>query len=256
MKIKTLGCHGGQLPGFNNAGFLVDGDTLIDAGTIAQKLGIKEQRRIRTIFISHAHLDHVGAIPFYAVNIVSNNSNPVEIAATAANLQTIQSHLLNGALWPDFTKIKNFGGKPVLKYTEMTRNRWHSIGGMRIMPVKVNHTVPADGLIFGKKGRYAVYTGDTKQTDKIWAAAKKLGNKLKSVMIEVAFPNKLLGLADASGHLVPQTMDMELRKLGKLKPRIFIIHMKPEYITQIKKDLKAIKGYDITVMEEGRVYNI
>lgn len=124
------------------------------------------------------------------------------------------------------------------------------------MPVSVNHTVPADGFIFGKNGHYAVYTGDTKQTDRLWVEAKKLGRKLKAVIIEVAYPNELAGLAEASGHLVPKTAEFELGKLGKLRPKIFAVHMKPEYIVQMKKELKAIKGFDITMMAEGKTYNI
>lgn len=256
MKIKTLGCHGGQLPGFNNAGYLVDGNMLLDAGTIASKLNIGEQRRIRTVFITHAHLDHVGGLPFFAVNITSNRAPSVEIAATKANLKVISRHLMGGELWPDFSKIKNSGGNPVYKYTEMTRNRWHRIGGYNIKPVQVNHTVPADGLIFGRNGRYAVYTGDTKQTNLLWAQARKLGKKLKAVMIEVAYPNALSGLAEASCHLIPRTAELELRKLGGLRPKIFAIHMKPEYIGKLRKELKAVKGFKVTMMQEGKTYNI
>jgi ribonuclease BN (tRNA processing enzyme) len=256
MKIKTLGCHGGQLPGYNNAGYLVDGNMLLDAGTIASKLSIQEQRRIRTIFITHAHLDHIGGLPFFAVNITSNKAPSVEIASTKANLNAISRHLMSGALWPDFTRIKNFGGNPVYKYTEMSRNRWHKIGGFNVKPVQVRHTVPADGLIFGKNGRYAVYTGDTKQTSSLWAEARKLGKKLKAVMIEVAYPNALSGLAEASGHLVPKTAELELKKLGSLRPKVFAIHMKPEYISKLKKELKAVKGFKVTMMQEGKTYKI
>ncbi len=257
MKIKVLGCYGGQLPGCNTSGYLLDGDTLIDAGTIALKLNIKEQQKIRTIFISHPHLDHIGAIPFYAVNIVSSKSKTVEITGTGFTVNAIARHLMNGTIWPDFTKIKNFSGNSIFKYTKMKHNFWNRIGGYMVKPVSVLHTIPADGFIIGKNNHYMLYTGDTKQTTAIWKEAKKLGNKLKSILIEVAYPNGLLKLAKNSGHLVPQTMASELKKLGtKVKPKIFIMHIKPEYLIQIKKEIKSIKGYNIRIMEEGKVYKV
>lgn len=256
MKIKVLGCYGGELPGCNVTGFLLDGNTLIDAGTVASKLTIQEQRKIKTVFLSHAHLDHVAALPLYGVNIVSSEGDSVTVASAGVTIKALQNHLMNWVIWPDFSKIKNFGGKPVFEYQELKPNRWQTVGGYQVKIVPVNHSIPTHGIFFGKADRYALYTGDTKQTEAIWAEARKLGSKLKSVIIEAAFPNELLGLAENSAHLVPQTVELELHKLGKLKPKIFIDHMKPEYITQIKKEIKKIKGFNITVMEEGKTYNL
>lgn len=253
MKIKVLGCHGGQLPGFNSAGFLLDGNILIDAGTIASKLPIKEQRKIRAVLVSHAHLDHVGGLPLFSVNITSNKAPSVEIATTAANIRTIKGSLMNGALWPDFSKIRNAGRNPVFKYTAVAPGKWRKIGGIQVKYVKVKHTVPACGIIFGKGGRFAVYTGDTKDTNALWAEAKKLGKKLKAVFIEVAYPDRLAGLAGVSAHLVPSTAAGQLKKLGSLKPKVYAMHMKPEYLAQIKRELKKHK---ITAMAEGKTYKI
>jgi len=257
MKIKVLGCFGGQLPGCNNSAYLLDNDTLIDAGTIALKLPIKDQQKIKTILISHPHLDHIGALPFYGVNIVSNISKPVQITGGDFTINAMKKYLMNGIIWPDFTKINNFGGHNVFAYSKIKISKWNKVSRYTVKPVPVNHTVPANGFIIGKNNRYLLYTGDTKQTNAIWKEAKKLGTRLKSIMIEVAYPDGLAKLAENSGHLVPKTMELELKKLGnKARPRIFIMHIKPEYLGRIKKELKAIKGYNITVMQEGKIYTV
>lgn len=244
------------MPGHNQAGFLLDGKVMVDAGTIALKLPIAEQRKIRAALISHAHLDHVGALPLFAVNITSNTAGPVRICAADATLRALAQHLMNWVIWPDFTKIYNHGGKPVFEYVKLPKKGWSNVEGYRVKAVPVLHSIPANGFIIGKGSGYFMYTGDTKQTDAIWAEAARLGKKLKSVMVEVAYPDSQRELAERSSHLVPQTLSDELAKLGGLKPKIYIMHIKPEYVGQIKAELKKIKGYDITVMEEGKTYNM
>jgi cAMP phosphodiesterase len=256
MKIKVLGCYGGQLPGYHLTGFLLDGKIMLDAGTIGGKLPIQEQRKIRAVLLTHAHLDHIGGLPLFGVNITSNKAKAVTVAAADVVLNAVQKHVMNWEIWPDFSKIKNFGGQPVFKYLKIPKNKWVNIEGYKIRILPVKHTVPTFGFIIGKGGRFAVYTGDTKQTDALWKEAVKLGKKLKSVIIEAAYPNGLIALAETSGHLVPRTVELELRKLGKIKPKVYIDHMKPEYAVRIEKELRKIKGYDITMMDEGKTYNL
>lgn len=256
MKIKVLGCYGGELPGYNVSGYLLDGKILLDAGTIGTKINITEQRKIRYILISHPHLDHIGSLPFFGVNVLSNKSEPIKIIGTDFTIDTISKNLMNGSIWPDFTRIKNMAGNNVFEYLKIVHNKWYNIGGYKIMAVKVNHSIPADGFIIGKNDSYFIYSGDTKQTDEIWHKARDLGKKLKTVIVEVAFPDELKQLAENSYHLVPATLVGELEKLGNLKPEIFAIHMKPEYLIIIKKQIKKIKKYKINLMQEGKIYKI
>ena len=106
MKIKVLGCYGGQMPGRNNTAFLIDGGVLLDAGTIALNAGIEEQRKIRAVLLTHAHIDHTGALPFFSVNIVSNKGKGVDIWGSPYTLNALKKYLMNGITWPDFTMIK------------------------------------------------------------------------------------------------------------------------------------------------------
>ena len=256
MKIKVLGCSGGQMPGSYMSGFLLDGSTLIDAGTIAQTASMAEQRKIKQAFISHAHLDHIGGLPFFAVNITSNKGTGVDIHSAQVVLDAIKDHLMNGLIWPDFTKIKNSSGSPVFTYNPMETGKWMTIGGYNIMAVPVNHTVPTTGFLIGKGSCYILYSGDTKDTDAIWAEAKKLGKKLKSVFIEMAYPDELAALAELSGHLTPKTLEMQLKKLSPLTPKIYLYHLKPEYVKQIQAQVKKIRGYKFTFVSEGKAYKI
>lgn len=256
MKIKVLGCYGGQLPGKNNTGFLLNEDTLIDAGTIALTADIKIQRKIKNILLSHPHLDHIGAIPFFGVNITSNKSPSIKIYGSAFTLNALKKFIMNGVIWPDFTKIKNFSGNCVFEYKMLVANKWHNISGYKVRLVSVNHTIPTNGFIIGHGNKYILYSGDTKETKNIWMEARKLGNKLKAVFVETAYPNNLISLAEKSGHLVPLTLLQQLKKMGKLKPKVFIYHMKPEYEKIIEKEMKMIKNYRIILAKEAKTYFI
>ena len=256
MKIRILGCYGGQMPGKNLTSFLLNGDTLIDAGTVGLTAGIEEQRAVKNILLSHAHLDHTGGMPFYAVNIVSNKTPSVGVYGSQFTLEAVQNHLMNGITWPDFTKIKNFGANPVFKYTAIESKKWTDVGGYKVMAVPVNHTIPTVGFLIGKGNTYILYSGDTKDTDEIWVEAKKLGKKLKAAFIEVAFPEEVDFLAEASCHLTPKTLEKQLAKLLPLKPKIYVYHLKPEYLKEIKKGLKKIKGFKINILEDGETYKI
>ncbi|MFP4465598.1 MAG: MBL fold metallo-hydrolase [Candidatus Goldiibacteriota bacterium] len=256
MKLKVAGCYGGHMPGRHNSGFVLDGETLIDAGTIGMNMDIHEQRKIRRILISHPHLDHIEGLPFYAVNIVSNKAPTVPVIGAKYTIDAIKEHLMNGIIWPDFTGIKNFSGNEVLSYRRIPLDKWFNAGPYRIKAVSVNHTIKTNGYIIGKGGRYIMYSGDTKATSKIWKEAVKLGKKLKTVIVEMSFPNELEGLADASCHFVPRTLENELKKLGKLKPKVLVYHIKPEHLVKVKKEIRRIKSFDIQVLEEKKTYDV
>ncbi|PJC70824.1 MAG: MBL fold metallo-hydrolase, partial [Zetaproteobacteria bacterium CG_4_8_14_3_um_filter_59_5] len=68
MKIKVLGCYGGQLLGFHLTSFLINDSILLDAGSPTEALDLEDQFAIRHIFISHTHLDHIKDIAFLADN--------------------------------------------------------------------------------------------------------------------------------------------------------------------------------------------
>jgi cAMP phosphodiesterase len=256
MKIKILGCYGGQLPGRNLTSFLLNGEMLIDAGTVGLTAAIEEQRAIKNILISHAHLDHTCGMPFYAVNIVSNKTASVKIAASQFTIDALQNHIMNNLTWPDFTKIKNFAANPVFSYLPIKLKTWVDIGGYKVMAIPVNHTIPTVGFLIGKGETYILYSGDTKDTDEIWAEAKKLGRKLKAAFIETAFPDEVDFLAESSGHLTPKTLEKQLKKLLPLKPQIYLYHLKPEYLKEIKKGVKKIAGYKMTFLDDGITYKI
>ena len=250
MKMKVLGCSGSEFPGRNPSGFLLDGKTVFDAGSLTKALNIKDQLKVENIFITHAHLDHVIGIPFLLDNItVGNIWHKVNIISISPVIKTVKKNILNNSIWPDFTVIPNTHNG-IVNFIELKDGHSMRIDGCTITPYKVHHSVPAIGyLIEDEKGKRLFYTGDTGPTGSTW---KKLGNKqIHCLIIEVSFPNQLEEIALKSGHLTPRLFHRELSKLKPLPERILITHLKPQYFKTIRTELLRLGMDRLRLLRDG-----
>ncbi len=147
MKIRVIGCSGGELPGHNAPGFLLDDEIIFDAGSITSALSLKAQLRIKHIFITHAHLDHIRSIPFLADNIVlGKKDQKIRIYSISPVVTTIRKHLFKSSMWPDFTLIPG-PDDAILNLVKIRAGEPVMINGYTIVPYKVSHPVPAVGYL-------------------------------------------------------------------------------------------------------------
>jgi cAMP phosphodiesterase len=255
MKIEVIGCSGAEMPGHNAPAFLLDNEILFDAGSLTGVLDEKAQLRIKNIFITHAHLDHIRSIPFLADNIVvGKNNSKVTIFSISPVIKTIKKHLFNSAVWPDFTIIPA-PHNAILNLVELKVGQSIKINGYTVIPYKVSHTVPAVGyLVEDGKGRRIFYTGDTGPSPNTW---KKLMNeKIHCLIIDVSFPSSMKELALRTAHLTPDLLKAELAKIRPLPGRIFITHAKPQYFKTIKRELEGLKLRNIRILKDGDVVRV
>jgi len=245
MRVRVLGCYGGQLLGFHLTSFLIDETVLIDAGSPTEALSLEEQHKIRHVFISHTHLDHIKDLAFLADNRSlkrwggTNENRTICIHSLAANIETLKTHFLNDQIWPDFSRIPN-EEDPILRLLPIEEEKAYETDALRITPVRVHHPVPCTGFIVDDGKHQIVYTADTGQTDRIWELANRLPN-LRAVIVDCSFPNDHRRLAEISGHLTPETMHEEIRKLdayGEIP--IYLYHMKPETLAQMTAEVEAL----------------
>jgi ribonuclease BN (tRNA processing enzyme) len=252
VKLRVLGCSGAEFPGHNPSAFLLDDCLLLDAGTIGAVLEEEEQWQLNDILITHPHLDHIRGIPALADNIIiTGQSKNVNVISTNEVITAISTHLMNGMIWPDFTKIPSEAA-PVISYTEIVPEREFFVGEFAVTACPVNHTVPAVGYRVSKGGSTIVYTGDTGPTDRIW----ELADEISALLVEVSFPSEMEELALLTGHLTPKLLATELAKLPKLPPRILITHLKPQYYDRIMAELEALPIPGIELLCEGQVHEI
>ena len=224
MKVRVLGCSGGIGGELRTTSFLVDHDTLIDAGTGVGDLSLSEMSQIDHVFITHSHMDHVTSIPFIVDTVGWMRNKPLTVHATSETLETLKAHLFNWKLWPDFTQIPD-SHRPVMRYEAITTGNPVALNGRRITPLPANHVVPAVGFQLDSGRASLVFTGDTTTNDALWPEVNQIAN-LKYLIIETALSDRERDLAIVSKHLCPSLLAEELAKL-KHTPQVFITHLKP-----------------------------
>ena len=65
MRIKALGCSGGQSPNIFTTCFRVDQKFVVDAGALCLNLDLEEQKKLEFVLITHTHIDHIKDLAFY-----------------------------------------------------------------------------------------------------------------------------------------------------------------------------------------------
>ena len=105
MRIRVLGCSGAIAKDCRTTSFLIDDDTLIDAGTGVGDLTLDEMRRIERVFLTHSHLDHVAALPLMVDSVGAARCQPLQIHALPDTIGALRAHIFNDLIWPDFSRI-------------------------------------------------------------------------------------------------------------------------------------------------------
>src|SRR6185436_10010903 len=128
------------------------------------------------------------------------------------------------------------------------------IGHLRVVPVRVSHTVPAVGFIVhdGKTG--FVYSGDTGPTEALWAAARDIP-QIRAIILECSLPNRFASIADVAKHLTPTLVERELGKLPS-GVAVWIFHIKPQFRDETIAELAQIGGGRLVILQEDEVYEL
>src|SRR3569833_3353696 len=144
MQLRVLGCSGGVGQGLRTTSLLLDNDVLIDAGSGVGDLSLDEMARIRHIFLTHSHLDHIAYIPLLNDSNFDQRQPPQIIHGQPETLQALQQHIFNWVIWPDFHKLPT-PQRPVMQYEIMKPGEVVALEGRTLEMIPVVHAVPAVG---------------------------------------------------------------------------------------------------------------
>jgi len=169
MKLRVLGCHGGELPKHRTTCFLVDGKLCVDGGAITSVLGLDEILQIDDIFLTHSHFDHMKDVPLMTDVLVGRRQKPVVVHGPAETMEAMDKDVFNNRVWPDFRVIPS-ADNPVLAFEEMPIRDPVTCQGYRIRAIPVHHPVYSVGYIFESKNGAVAFSGDTGPTDELWRA--------------------------------------------------------------------------------------
>lgn len=255
MIVKVLGSSGSEGPGHNPPAFLVDDFLLMDAGTVSLSLDREAQCKISHIFLTHAHLDHIKGIPFLVDNIAAvDKHHCLTILSGKDVLADLRKNIFNNRIWPDFSVIPT-RENPVMQYAAISPRARIQAGDYMIYATRVSHSVPAYGfMIESPSGSAMVYSGDTGPTKRIWRRMQD--HTVKVLIIEVSFPDAMMDLALASGHLTPSLLAKEIRKMPDIPEKVYATHLKPYYRNAIEDQLANLNGLGVKVLEDGMVISV
>jgi len=261
MQIRVLGCSGSIAAGNRTTSFLLDDDILVDAGTGVGDLTLDELSRIDQIFLSHSHLDHVLAVGLLADSVVRRRvalgRAPIDVHALPQTLQALRTHVFNGIIWPDFSRLPD-AAHPVLRFVPIAVGQVLEFGARQIEVLPAHHTVPAVGFAVRRSAPAPqpawVFSGDTGPNPALWERLAQM--HVATLVIETAFGDEDIELARISRHLSPTLLGKELAQLDQ-PADIFITHIKPGELDAVMAEIGRLDTpHRIRQLAAGQVMRV
>jgi len=252
MKLTVLGCSGSVTPTTRTCSFRLGERVLIDMGSAASVLSLAEQTAIDDIFLTHAHLDHVKELPSFAENVFASRKTPVRIHARAKTLARLGTHLLNDAVWPDFTKLPT-PEAPTLAFVPLEPRARREVDGITITAVDLPHPGGSVAFLLESGEGVLVLCGDTGPTQALWETINALGPRVRALVIETSFPDRLEALAEVSGHLTPRRLAAELAKVRRTDLPVYVHHLKAPTRAETLAELTALGDARLRILVAGEV---
>lgn len=257
---------------------------LLDAGTvatgIARHLGTRDPAEVERflfgfedVLLTHAHLDHLAGLIMVSPALLGREGPALRVRGHPRTVATVRDHMLRSDLWADFEEMG------ALELVDAPTGQAFQAGGLRITPLKLDHTVPAHGYLLEVPGGAAmVHLGDTGPTRAEFEVARPRlrRGKLRALSLECSFPDEAEELAILTGHLTPRLIARHLYELtsGREPPardltdrevaatgaalrgvRVLLHHVKPEGAAVIRQQVAALRarGLPMDFLHQGRV---
>ena len=246
--MKVLGAFGSKTKNSQLSSYLLDENTVIDAGNLIQSLG-NGFLDLENVILTHAHFDHIADLPIAIDTYYTKIKQPIKVHGTKEVLEILQTNIFNNKVWPDFSKIPLLNGTgTTIEFHLLEYHKESMVGNFILYPYDNHHTFGSTGFIINNR---MLFTSDTFICHTTWELLNKNKN-IKQLVIEVSFPSSMKRLAVLSKHLTPVLLQNELKSLQREDVKIYINHLKYEYYDIIIEELKMIGLYDkIIVLEDN-----
>ena len=232
---------------------LINETIALDAGSLGEGLSIDRQSGVRSILLTHSHMDHTNSLPFFAENVYGRIDGSIDVYGSEFTIYSVRKHLFNNATWPDFTRMPN-NLLPAIQFHELEPEVPVVLDGVKFTPFQVDHSIPTFGFLIEEGSAGVLWSSDTGPTHRLWELANQTVN-LKALCVETSFDNQMQEVADLSCHLTPQTLALELEKLERRVP-ILVHHLKPPYVAQVRHEIKQLGNADLHFLEQGKTYRV
>jgi ribonuclease BN (tRNA processing enzyme) len=239
MNVRFLGAHNRESPTTSYICLLIDNTLAIDAGGLTSNLTGREQEKLAAILLTHQHYDHVRDIPGIGLNYWLRGGS-IKIYSVESVLQTIEAHLLNGIIYPQFQRLPVTG--PAISLNIIKPYRPENIDGHGILAIPVRHHEGAVGYeVSDGHGKKIFYSGDTGPgLADCWEYTSP-----QLLIVDVTMPNSHEEFARKTGHLTPALLKQELlifRERKQYLPKIVAVHMDIGLEGKTREELETVAG--------------
>jgi ribonuclease BN (tRNA processing enzyme) len=237
MDIHILGAHNIESKRTRCVSLVIDDVLAVDAGGLTSALSVADQTKLEAVLLSHQHYDHIRDTATLALNLAINGIG-INVYSIPSVCKAIETHLLNGTIYPKFQEsVEN---KPSINFKYIEPYKTQTIGVYEVLAIPVNH----EGITVGyqikdDKGIAIFYTADTGPgLSHCW---KHLSPQV--LIVDVTVSNKHAEFAKKTGHLTPALLYEELDKFRKLKgylPKVITVHMNPLLEEEIEEEAAIV----------------
>jgi len=253
MRVHILpgGCAG--ICGFALTGFVVDRVLAIDAGPLGMCGTPIEQAAIRDVLLTHSHIDHIAGLPIFLDNTYRLSPSAPTIHGIVPTLDSLQKDLFNDRLMPDFIGMSEHM-PPFLEQNPVSIDRPFRVGPYTVTALEVDHTVPTVAYIVDDGQSAIAVVTDTEPVP--WVIDQLAKHpRLRAVFLESSFPKEMTAVAAITKHLTTEQFAEAARRLPA-GVRVFPIHIKPKYASEVIAELQALHLPSMTILEPGTVVEI
>lgn len=243
MQLRVVDA-GNPRQGFQSSliSYVVNEQIAFDAGALAL-MPLDEQRKISTIFLSHAHADHIATLPLLIDNVYAPGPECITLYANQSTIDNLRQHVFNDRIWPNVFQLGT-SDSPFVELKPLAHGQSVCVDECRVTAFDVNHSIPTLGFVIEDQHVALAVVADTAPCDAIWELLSKI-EKLRAVFLEISFPNSMSWLAEIAKHLTPNDFLAETRKLKQLaqarRPiQWFITHMKLEHAEMIEREVAEL----------------
>lgn len=146
-------------------------------------------------------------LPIFVENAWTPAENCPRIYGSPATLDSVQKHIFNNVMWPDFVALS--GQMPPFLHLYLLQVEVPvEADGLQITPVQVNHLVPTFGYVVSNGTSAVIFGDDSGPTKRPWEIAHQTGS---SHCLSRSMFSKLL---DESGRGVPSHDARNVRSRG------------------------------------------
>ena len=253
MKIELLPSTVGQDAGKQFCiGALVNDSVAIDAGTIGILWPFERQLKIKHVFLSHSHVDHIATLPLFLDNIYSPGTDCPSVYACEETEKCLRDDVFNDRLWPDFVRLSE-EETPFLKLKTLRSEVPVVLSDLAVNPIPLNHIVPTMGFVVTESNSAVAFVSDTNRTERVWEVLSETDH-LKAVFLECSFPNSHRRLADKSGHLCPELFEDYAKTLPDAVS-VIAMHLKPCFFEEIAAELHDLDLVNVEIGVPGKSYS-